>query len=250
MCGKTFPFLHTVGRKRVYNLTKGLVKNGLSPRTHGNAYRQPKHSLSYESTEYVVRFLISYAEQNALLLPGQIPGYSRSDIKLLPVSKRGIWKVYHTAAEEDANAHAVAYTTFCRLWRTLLPSVIIMKLMTDLCWTCHRNSAAILRAVNTSEASKSSTIREAEEHLCIVQIERSFYKSTCDACRKSVRAFFTIDGDFHPPALSSTTTPNTRDIKVHYSFDYAQQVHFPSDPLQPGPIYFLTPRKCSVRSEL
>lgn len=153
--------------------------------------------------------------------------------------------MYHTAAEEDANAHAVAYTTFGRLWRTLLPSVIIMKPMTDLCWTCHRNSTAILQAVNTSEASKSSTIREAKEHLRIVQIERSFYKSTCDACRKSVRAF-TIDGEFHPPALSSTTTPNTRDIKVHYSFDYAQQVHFPSDPLQPGPIYFLTPRKCTV----
>lgn len=207
----------------MYNLTKGLVENGLSPRTHGNAHRRPKHSLSYGSTEYVVHFLISYAEQNALL-PGRIPGYSRSDIKLLPssVSKRGIWKVYHTAAEEDANAHAVAYTTFCRLWRTLLPSVIIMKPMTDLCWTCHRNSTAILRAAISSEASKFSTIREAEEHLRIVQIERSFYKSTCDACRKSVRAFFTIDGEFHPPALSSTTTPNTRDIKVHYSFDYAQ----------------------------
>ena len=23
------------------------------------------------------------------------------------------------------------------------------------------------------------------------------------------------------------------------------QVHFPSDPMEPGPIYFLTPRKCS-----
>ena len=30
------------------------------------------------------------------------------------------------------------------------------------------------------------------------------------------------------------------------SFDYAQQVHYPSDPLQPGPIYCLTPRKCTV----
>jgi len=105
VCGKTFRFLHTVGRKRVYNLAKGLVENGLSPRTHGgNAHRRPKHSLSYGSTEYVVCFLISYAEQNALL-----PGCS--DIKLLPsrVLRRGIWKVYHTDAEEDANAHAVAY---------------------------------------------------------------------------------------------------------------------------------------------
>ena len=29
---------------------------------------------------------------------------------------------------------------------------------------------------------------------------------------------------------------------------YLFQVHFPSNPMQPGPIYFLTPRKCSVFS--
>ena len=125
-------------------------------------------------------FVLSSATQNRMnsLLPAWIPGYSRSDIKLLPssVSKTGIRKVYHTAAEEDANAHAVSYTMFCRLWRTLLPSVIIMKPMTDLRWTCHRNSAAILWAANSSEASKSSTIREAEEHLHIVQIESSFHQ--------------------------------------------------------------------------
>jgi len=27
---------------------------------------------------------------------------------------------------------------------------------------------------------------------------------------------------------------------------YAQQVHLPSNPLQPGPIYFLVPRKCGL----
>ena len=171
---------------------------------------------------------------------------SRSDIKLLPssMSKRGIWKTYHSAADEESSIHAVAYTTFCSLWRLLLPSVI-MKPMTDLCWTCHQNSTAILRATNCSDANKSITIKEAEEHLRIVQIERSFYKSTCDACRESVRAHFTVNGEFTPPVLASKITTNTNDIQVHYSFDYAQ-VHFPSDPLQPGPIYFLTPRKCTV----
>ena len=33
---------------------------------------------------------------------------------------------------------------------------------------------------------------------------------------------------------------------MHYSFDYAQQVHLLSDPLQPGPLYFLVPRKCGI----
>ncbi|MED6243846.1 hypothetical protein ATANTOWER_028284 [Ataeniobius toweri] len=33
---------------------------------------------------------------------------------------------------------------------------------------------------------------------------------------------------------------------MHYSIDFAQQMHFPSNPLQPGPVYFLTPRKCGL----
>ena len=31
-----------------------------------------------------------------------------------------------------------------------------------------------------------------------------------------------------------------------YSFDFAQQIHIPSNPQQPGPMYFKTPRKCGV----
>ena len=52
--------------------------------------------------------------------------------------------------------------------------------------------------------------------------------------------------NLHPPQPGSQTPCNSKDIKAHYSFDYAQQVHYPSNPLQPGPIYFLTPRKCTV----
>ena len=33
---------------------------------------------------------------------------------------------------------------------------------------------------------------------------------------------------------------------MQYSFDFAQQVHYPSNPLQPCPIYFLTPRKVAI----
>lgn len=248
VCAKTFLFLHTVGKKRLRNLSLSLRENGLTPRVHGNSRRLPKHSLSYQAIEYVVRFLLTYSEQHALLLPGRIPGYSRSDMKLLPssVSKRGIWRVYRSAAESSESIQQVAYTTFCRLWRQLLPSILIMKPMSDLCWTCQQNSTAILRAANSSEGDKSETIKAAEEHLRIVQVERSFYKTTCDTCRHSVQTYFTEDDVLKLPPLSSNTPPNSRDIQVHYSFDYAQQVHFPSDPLQPGPIYFLTPRKCSV----
>jgi hypothetical protein len=33
---------------------------------------------------------------------------------------------------------------------------------------------------------------------------------------------------------------------MHYSFDYAQQVNIPCNPMQPGPIYFKAPRKCGI----
>lgn len=127
-----------------------------------------------------------------------------------------------------------------------MPSIIVMKPRSDLCWKCQENSTAIMRCSNGSEAEKTSTISEALEHLRIVKMERTYYKSICDECKASIEDHFTTDGKFSPPPLSSNTPHNSNKIKVHYSFDYAQQVHFPSDPLQPGPIYFLTPRKCTV----
>ena len=119
--------------------------------------------------------------------------------------------------------------------------------MTDLCWECQRNSAAILCAVNCPIAAKSATLKKAEEHLLLIQKERSFYKSILNECRRVVHDYFSSTGSFTPPPpLSSQLSANSNPIKVHYSFDYAQTIHYPSDPLQPGPIYFLTPRKCSV----
>ena len=122
-----------------------------------------------------------------------------------------------------------------------------MKPMSDLCWTCQRNSSALLHASNHPEHHKSAVLHEAQEHLRAVQIERSYYKTVCDHCKHNVQTYFTSsDSSFQPPPLNASVEPNSRDLSVHYSFDYAQQVHYPSDPQQPGPIYFLTPRKCAV----
>ncbi|ORU94956.1 MAG: hypothetical protein A6F71_10095 [Cycloclasticus sp. symbiont of Poecilosclerida sp. M] len=52
-----------------------------------------------------------------------------------------------------------------------------------------------------------------------------------------------MNDEFQPPPLASQVPANSGDFKAHYSFDYAQQVHCPSDLVQ---FYFLVPRKCSV----
>ena len=247
ICQATFRFIHGIGKFRYESLKKSLKKFGMAPRVHGNKRRKPKHALSLCDVEYIVRFLLNYTVEHGLLLPGRVPGYSRTDLKLLPssTSKRKIWDMY-VAAAQNSDVRSVAWTTFLKIWRSQLPQVLLMKPATDLCWQCQQNSASILRSANCPEREKSNAVKSAEKHLLTVQLERSFYRTTCADCRRSVQDCFTTDDSFEPPPLSSRFPANSKDIQVHYSFDYAQQVHFPSDPLQPGPIYFLTPRKCAV----
>ena len=56
---------------------------------HGNTKRLPHNALTYEDIIRIVKFLSNYAKEQAILLPGRVPGYKRDDFKLLP-SKRYI----------------------------------------------------------------------------------------------------------------------------------------------------------------
>ena len=232
ICPVMFRFLHRVGTKRLKNIAKSVADHGVVPRVHGNINRLPKHTLSLNSVEYVVRFFINFTEVHGLLLPGRVPGYSRDDIKLLPssMSKHDIWKEYFQATQQDPEVHAVEETAS------------IHPPMTDLCAACQKTSCGIRRAANCPEREKTSACVEGSTF----GSSRSKGHSTRPhALIPSVRSWQLVTSSNHPP-LAAHAPANSRDISVHYSFDYAQQVHFPSDPMQPGPIYFLTARKCAV----
>ena len=77
-------------------------------------------------------------------------------------------------------------------------------------------------------------------------MERSYYRTVCDDAKRNIRTIFTENGVFSPPPPFSRREPCSVQSTMHYSFDMAQQVHYPSNPFQPGPIYFLTPRKCAL----
>ena len=57
---------------------------------------------------------------------------------------------------------------------------------------------------------------------------------------------FVVGGVFVSPPPHGMIAPVSNAISAHYSFDFAQQVHYPSNPLQPGPINFLTSRKAVI----
>ena len=157
VCKKTFLFLHTISDKRLRNLQRNIRENGLAPRRHGNLRRLPSNAISYIDTQRVVEFLHSYSEANAILLPGCIPGYKRTDIQLLPSSttKRLVWQQY-CAALVNSTHKQVAYSTFCSIWRRVVPHIMVTKPMSDLCWVCQANTTAIMRSANLPEEQKSA----------------------------------------------------------------------------------------------
>ena len=89
-------------------------------------------------------------------------------------------------------------------------------------------------------------VLQAERHLEEVTKERTLYRKAIDTAKESVHQCFSSTGTFTPPGPASKSPSCSRAIEAHYSFDMAQQVFYPNDPQQPGPMYFLTPRKCAI----
>jgi len=105
-----------------------------------------------------IRFRFLYF--NAILLPDGIPGYKNTDVKLLPshTTEHAIWELYLNSTASDI-LKSVVYSTFTQLWHQLLPNVLVMKPISDLCWICQRNKTAIMRAVNKAEEAKSAVYK-------------------------------------------------------------------------------------------
>lgn len=233
--------LHGVGKRRYDNLKAHFHANGLSPRTHGNKRRLPSNTFSPDTVNGVIRFINNFAREHAITLPGRIPGFKRTDIKILPSSetKTSVFRLYEQSAK-IAGSQAVGHSKFLQLWNDLVPRVVISKPMTDLCHTCQKNNAKIYRAVNIPDSEKSKLLKEMETHLLNAERERSLYKDACESAKKC------FNSNLENFDFTQVRAPCSLNGVSHYSFDYAQQVHFPSNPLQPGPIYFKTPRKCAI----
>ena len=101
-------------------------------------------------------------------------------------------------------------------------------------------------SANIPEEEKSLKLKQQEQHLFAATSQRSSYQKDCMKAKQAAE-------EGSPPQFS------------HYSFDFAQQVSltkcirvviytiitslqvmYPSDPMQPGPIYFLVPRRCAL----
>ncbi len=86
---------------------------------HVNKHKQPPFAVVDIRK---VAYLINHAEDHAILLPGRISGYHRTDLKFLPSSttKIAIWEDYH-ANVEHTDGRIVGYISFKNIWAMYIP---------------------------------------------------------------------------------------------------------------------------------
>ena len=174
ICKEMFFNLYGISKSRFQRLVDHYQNYGISLRTHGNSKRLPHNTLPQAVAEDVKNFLSNYAQENAVLLPGRIPGFKDEDIQLLSSSdtKMHVWNSFKRACEES-NKQVVSYPKFTLLWKQFHPNVVVAKPMTDLCFTCQQNTSKLLRAANLPDSEKSDCVQAQQEHLNSVQIERT-----------------------------------------------------------------------------
>ena len=75
VCRDTFVFLHTMSIARLKSIKQHEMENRMCPR--GRAKVLPHNPTKLSDIKNVVLYILQYAEDHAILLPGRIPGYKR-----------------------------------------------------------------------------------------------------------------------------------------------------------------------------
>ena len=197
----------------------------------------PHNVHSKDDYDRVRNFIRNYAECHAMPLPGRIPQSWKSDVLLLPTdcTKISVYRAYEAAATAS-KFKCVSLSTFRQSWLDFCPNILIMKPATDLCWLCQKNASAAKRALTEPAEVRSAVSMATIKHIEKFKLERSVYTAVCEETKRALL----------PTSALGEHPCNSWDSKMHYSFDFAQQIHYPSNPLQPGPIFFKTPRKCGI----
>ena len=81
VCKTTYAFLYNIGTKhRFENIKKHYLEHRMDNMVHKNSRQLPTRTLSFAQKSSLVKFIENYAEQNAILLSGRIPGYKVGDL--------------------------------------------------------------------------------------------------------------------------------------------------------------------------
>lgn len=247
VCREVFLFLHGETHKRLRRLQAHLLEHGTVPPVHGNAGRSPAHACSEDDRRLVKTFLSNYAESHGLPDPGRDLRKGAGRLRILLPSVMNyvsVHRVYEKSVRSAGGA-PVGYRTFVRTWQQLLPYVVFIDPRSDLCVVCEDFKKELNRTAASldeqKEARQAKVYEAALAHLRLAQQERTFYRARTKLAKR------------HHDELaaerrrqSSRVKANSKRMTAHYSWDFAQQLHYPFESQQVGPIYFKTPRRAQL----
>ena len=235
VCLQSFLFVHAVSHVRFEALQKHYDLYGLLPRVHGNSKRLPANTRPQVDTFHALGFIDNISEIHGSPLPGRMPNHRDLDIVLLPsdFSKRFVYRKYMEASLQ-LDRYFFSRRKFEDLWHELRPNIVTNKPATDLCLTCQQFNDKVSKSFLLEEIEREEIHHSAAEHLKYARTERHTYRDECKEATEQWKEHC----EKHPRLPYKGW--------MHYSFDYAQQIHYPFNEQQPGPAYFLTARKCQL----
>ena len=245
VCRDVFLFYHGETPKRLKRLQKHLAEVGTIPLVHGNVGRKPVHACSSLDRDAITTFIVNFAATHGLLDPGRDvrKGPGRLTI-LLPtvMNYMSVHRIYQKSVYLQEK-EAVSTRTFMRIWHEEARHIVFNDPRSDLCMTCE----VFKKTLNSlsahlhegRELEKERVHQEALAHIMYAKKERTYYR----ACAKVSRDHYV---KLPVSKKIAPCQPNSQDIVMHYSWDFAQQFHYPYEDQQVGPIYFKTPRRAQV----
>ncbi len=234
VCRTMFLFYHGESTDRLKRRQKYLTETGTLPPNHGNTGRTPGHACKPADKKKVGFFIENFTVVHGLPDPGRDLRAAKGRLKIcLPtvMNHKSVHRIYERSMNPEGS-EPVKYQTFRRLWIEHFPHIVFSKTKSDLCMTCEDNKKLINASIATGdEEYKLDCLMRAKEHLVAAKKERDYYRASIQEAKQSY-ANAPFDGTANP----------AQDSVMHYSWDFAQQLQFPYEDHQVGPIYFKSPR--------
>lgn len=234
VCRETFLFYHGESIDRLKRRQKYLSEVGTLPPEHGNTGRKPKHACKPTDKDNVDMFIQRFAAIHGLPDPGRDLRAGKGRLKVyLPtvMNYRSVHRVYEKSMSLHG-ADAVTYQTFRRIWVERFPNIVFSKTKSDLCMTCEDNKKLINASIASGdEEYKLECLARAEKHLLAAKRERDYYRESIQQSTESYQR-----------TSARRVKGRRKGLVMHYSWDFAQQLHVPYEDHQVGPLYFKSPR--------
>ncbi len=252
VCLTAFKKAFNVGSHKL-KLLHSLALNGeFSWPVHGNTSKKPPNETPALVIIKVKVFIENYIDIYGLPSPGGMRASQEEICFPGSFSKYSIWTDYQQALVDetsDTAATAISYELFRRYLDESFPHVTFQTARTDLCDLCDQLRTKLIH--EKTEQTLKETTKKLQVHLDKVALSRNEYrrqlilaKDSWDRLSKQIKTDILSNLSHHPEY--NTTQPNIHDIDCHYSFDFAQQIHYPYSLQQRGKEYFKQARKCML----